>query len=114
MLELHPFTGEPYYIAIFLVGAYQEVMGSNHNLFGQPNEAHIVIDTDGRYHITRTIPGNRIGDMLNFARYDRNHAFDNIQRRLKERVNNGNLSQETADELMKEYKDDISRYTYLE
>jgi arginine decarboxylase len=114
VLELHPFTGEPYYIAIFLVGAYQEVMGSNHNLFGQPNEAHIVIDTDGRYHITRTIPGNRIGDMLNFARYDRNHAFDNIQRRLKERVNNGNLSQETADELMKEYKDDISRYTYLE
>src|SRR5918911_1038065 len=70
-LELHPFTGEPYYIAIFLVGAYQEVMGSFHNLFGQTNEAHVIIDTDGRYHITRLVQGSRVGDMIAYARYDR-------------------------------------------
>jgi arginine decarboxylase len=114
VLELHPFTGEPYYIAIFLVGAYQEVMGSFHNLFGQPNEAHIVIDTDGRYHITKTIQGNRISDMINYARYDRNQVFDSFQRMTKDRVASGNLSQEIADKLLEQYKRDINRYTYLE
>src|SRR6266849_32725 len=68
VLELHPFTGDPYYIAIFLVGAYQEVMGSNHNLFGRPNEAHVIIDTEGRYHIKKIVQGSRIGDMLVAAR----------------------------------------------
>ncbi|MEW6130521.1 MAG: biosynthetic arginine decarboxylase [Acidobacteriota bacterium] len=114
VLELHPFTGEPYYIAIFLVGAYQEVMGSFHNLFGQPNEAHIVIDTDGRYHITKTIQGNRISDMINLARYDKNQVFENFQRMTKDRVVTGNLSQEIADKLLEQYKRDINRYTYLE
>ncbi len=114
VLELHPLTGEPYYIAIFLVGAYQEVMGSFHNLFGQPNEAHIVIDTDSRYHITKTIQGNRISDMISYARYDRNQVFENFQRMTKDRVASGNLSQEIADKLIEQYKRDINRYTYLE
>jgi arginine decarboxylase len=114
VLELHPFTGEPYYIAIFLVGAYQEVMGSFHNLFGQPNEAHIVIDTDNRYHITKTVQGNRISDMIAYARYDKNQVFENFQRMTKDRVASGNLSQEIADKLIEQYKRDINRYTYLE
>lgn len=114
VLELHPFTGEPYYIAIFLVGAYQEVMGSFHNLFGQPNEAQVIIDTDGRYHIKKIIPGSRIGDMITYARYDRNQAWDNFQRLAKARVAGGLLTQEEADRILKQYESDISRYTYLE
>jgi arginine decarboxylase len=114
VLELHPFTGEPYYIAIFLVGAYQEVMGSFHNLFGQTNEAHVIIDTDGRYHITRIVQGSRVGDMIAFARYDRSQAWDNFQRITRERVAGGLLSEEDADALVREYESDINRYTYLE
>jgi arginine decarboxylase len=114
VLELHPFTGEPYYIAIFLVGAYQEVMGSFHNLFGQPNEAQVIIDTDGRYHIKKIVPGSRIGDMIAYARYDRNQAWDNFQRMAKARIASGHLTQEEADALLKQYENDISRYTYLE
>src|SRR6267142_1470684 len=79
VLELHPFTGDPYYIAIFLVGAYQEVMGNNHNLFGRPNEAHVIIDTDGRYHIKKIVQGNRVGDMIAFARYDKQQVFESLQ-----------------------------------
>src|SRR5215813_10282164 len=114
VLELHQFTGEPYYIAIFLVGAYQEVMGSFHNLFGQTNEAHIVIDTEGRYHIKKIVQGSRIGDMLTIARYDKTQAWDSVQRMINARVTGGLMSEEDAGALMKQYESDINRYTYLE
>ena len=114
VLELHPFTGDPYYIAIFLVGAYQEVMGSNHNLFGRPNEAHVIIDTDGRYHIKKIVQGGRIGDMLTGARYDKGQAWESMQQMIHTRVAGGLLSEDEAGALMKQYESDINRYTYLE
>ena len=114
VLELHPFTGDPYYIAIFLVGAYQEVMGSNHNLFGRPNEAHVIIDTDGRYHIKKIVQGSRIGDMLTVARYDKGQAWESMQQMIGTRVAGGPLSEDEAGSLMKQYESDINRYTYLE
>jgi arginine decarboxylase len=114
VLELHPFTGDPYYIAIFLVGAYQEVMGSYHNLFGQTNEAHVIIDTDGRYHIKKIVQGSRVGDMMVYARYDKNQAWDNFARMTRARVAGGLMTEEEADELIKQYQGDIGRYTYLE
>ena len=114
VLELHPFTGDPYYIAIFLVGAYQEVMGSNHNLFGRPNEAHVIIDTEGRYHIKKIVQGSRIGDMLTVARYDKGQAWESMQQMIDTRVAGGLLSEDEAGTLMKQYESDINRYTYLE
>ncbi len=114
VLELHPFTGDPYYIAIFLVGAYQEVMGSNHNLFGRPNEAHVIIDTEGRYHIKKIVQGSRVGDMLTAARYDKGQAWESMQRMIGTRVAGGLLGEEEAGSLMKQYESDINRYTYLE
>jgi arginine decarboxylase len=114
VLELHPFTGEPYYIAIFLVGAYQEVMGSFHNLFGQPNEAQVIINTDGRYHIKKIVPGSRVGDMLSYARYDRAQVSDNFRLMVKGRVDGGHLTDEEAESLISQYESDINRYTYLE
>ncbi len=114
VLELHQFTGDPYYIAIFLVGAYQEVMGSNHNLFGRPNEAHVIIDTEGRYHIKKIVQGSRIGDMLTVARYDKGQAWESMQQMIHTRVAGGLLSEDEAGSLMKQYESDINRYTYLE
>jgi arginine decarboxylase len=114
VLELHPFTGEPYYIAIFLVGAYQEVMGSFHNLFGQPNEAQVIINTDGRYHIKKIVPGSRIGDMITYARYDKSHVFENFKQLIKGRVDGGHLSSKEGEALLSQYESDINRYTYLE
>jgi len=114
VLELHPFNGDPYYIAIFLVGAYQEVMGSNHNLFGRPNEAHVIIDTEGRYHLKKIVQGSRVGDMLGAARYDKSQAWESVQRMLNARVAGGSLGVDEADSLMKQYESDINRYTYLE
>jgi arginine decarboxylase len=114
VLELHPFTGDPYYIAILLVGAYQEVMGSFHNLFGVPNEAHVIIDTDGRYHIKKVVNGSRIGDMIAYARYDKSQALENFDRLAKARVAAGGMNEDQAADLVRQYESEINRYTYLE
>jgi arginine decarboxylase len=114
-LELHDWTeGQPYYLGIFLTGAYQEVMGSYHNLFGNPNEAHIVIDNDGRYHITKIVPGSTIADMLQFARYERGQLVQLYRKQVQSRVDAGALSQEEADQLAAEYDATADRSTYLE
>lgn len=114
VLEMHPFAGEPYYIAIFLVGAYQEVMGSFHNLFGHPNEAHVVIGDEGRYHITRIVHGSRVGDMTSYARYDQRALWENFRRMAKSQVERGNLSRQEADKIIEDYERKVNLYTYLE
>lgn len=114
VLELHPFKGQAYYLAIFLVGAYQEVMGNFHNLFGQPNEAQVVIDDNGAYHITKVITGSRISDMLSFARYDKQHVSDGYRSLIQAQVAAGQLSQTQADESIQDYEAAVSRGTYLE
>lgn len=114
-LELHSWEpGDDYYLGIFLVGAYQEVMGSHHNLFGHPNEAHIAIDNDGRFHVTKIVPGSRIEDMMVFARYDIAQLAESYKRQLAAQVVSGELSQQDADGLLQEYEQVAGRSTYLE
>lgn len=114
-LELHKWKdGQDYYLGIFLTGAYQEVMGSYHNLFGAPNEAQVVIDTDGRYHVTKLIPGSRINDMLQFARYDKAQLVEGYRKQLLARVEAGLLTREQADQFVAEYEAGAQRGTYLE
>ena len=114
-LELHDWKdGQDYYLGIFLTGAYQEVMGSHHNLFGHPNEAQVVIDNGGRYHVTKIIPGSRISDMLQFARYETAQLSEAFRRQLKTRVQSGHLTPEAANQIAAEYDAGASRGTYLE
>ncbi len=114
-LELHKWKdGEDYYLGIFLTGAYQEVMGSHHNLFGNPNEAQVVIDSDGRYHVTKLVQGSRISDMLLFARYDKAQLLEAYRKQLAARVEAGALTQEAADQLAAEYEAGAGKGTYLE
>jgi len=114
VLELHPFRGQPYYLAMFLVGAYQEVLGSCHNLFGQTNEAQVVIDSDGMFHVTKIIPGSQVSDMLAFARYDAAQLQDRFARRLNSQVESGALTCETAERLAAEYVAAAKQQTYLD
>jgi len=114
-LELHPWKdGEDYYLGLFLTGAYQEVMGSYHNLFGQPNEAQVVIDTGGRYHVTKLISGSRISDMMQFARYSPAQLVESFRKQLTIRVEAGVLTKAMADQLATEYEAGADQGTYLE
>ncbi|HLL75367.1 MAG TPA: biosynthetic arginine decarboxylase [Pyrinomonadaceae bacterium] len=113
VLELHPLIpGEPYYIAFALVGAYQEVMGNNHNLFGTTHEAHVHIDEDG-YLIKKVIRGQTVGDIVQTARYERGMLHDGFRRQIAQRVKRGELTQAEGAELVDFYESRVSAYTYL-
>jgi arginine decarboxylase len=113
VLELHPLVkGEPYYLAFLLVGAYQEVMGNNHNLFGAPNEAHIHIDDEG-YLIKKVIRGTTVGQAAERARYERSLLHDGFRRQLVQRVKHEELTEADAAELMEFYESRYDAYTYL-
>jgi arginine decarboxylase len=113
VLELHKLVeDEPYYIAFMLVGAYQEVMGNNHNLFGAPNEAHIHIDEDG-YLIKKVVRGTNVGEALYRARYERGQLHEGFRRIVAQRVKRGELSEAEGAELVEFYESRINAYTYL-
>ncbi|MCC6512243.1 MAG: biosynthetic arginine decarboxylase [Pirellulaceae bacterium] len=114
-LELHNWNdGEDYYLGIFLTGAYQEVMGSYHNLFGAPNEAHVVVDNDGRSHVTKIVSGSRITDMMQFARYEISGLVESFRKQVSSRVTGGGLSPDQAEQLVQQYAQGANSGTYLE
>jgi arginine decarboxylase len=113
VLELHPLIeGEPYYLAFLLVGAYQEVMGNNHNLFGTPNEAHIHIDEDG-YLIKKVLRGMTVGEAVETARYEPGQLHDGFRRQVRQRIKQGELTEAEGAELVEFYESRAGAYTYL-
>lgn len=112
-LELHHFKpGDPYYLGFFMVGAYQEVMGNFHNLFGTLNEAHVIINKNG-YLIKKIIPGSHISDVLGMARYDKNFLFESFNVHVEEQLKKNKLTEEAAEMLRAEYQKSFDSYTYL-
>jgi len=113
VLELHALVpGETYYLAFLLVGAYQEVMGNNHNLFGAPHEAHIYIDDDG-YLIKKVIRGTTVGEATERARYERSLLHDGFRRLINQRVKDEELTEAQGTELAQFYESRYDAYTYL-
>jgi len=105
---------EEYYIGLFLLGAYQEVMGSHHNLFGLPNEAQVFMETDGRFHVSKIVPGSRIQDMVAFARYEAHHLKEAFSKRIKQAAESGICPPEKVEELIQQYVLAAQGTTYLE
>jgi len=113
VLELHKLVkGEPYYLAMMLVGAYQEVMGNNHNLFGVPHEAHIFIGDDG-YIIKKVIYGATLGDSLSTVRFDAVQLHDTYRRAILKKIKDGELTSKEGNDLIEFYEDQVESYTYL-
>jgi len=113
VLELHKLIeGEPYYLAMMLVGAYQEVMGNNHNLFGVPHEAHVHIGEDG-YIIKKVIEGATLGDTLSTVRFDAAQLHDQFRRNVMQRIKDSELSAKEGNQLIEYYEKQADSYTYL-
>jgi arginine decarboxylase len=113
VLELHKLVkGEPYYLAMMLVGAYQEVMGNNHNLFGVPHEAHIFIGEDG-YIVKKVIYGATLGDAMATVRFDGVQLHDTFRRAVLQRIKEGGLTNTEGSKLIEFYEEQIKSYTYL-
>jgi arginine decarboxylase len=113
VLELHKLSKtEPYYLAVMLVGAYQEVMGNNHNLFGAPHEAHIFIGEDGHI-IKKVIYGATLSEMLSTVRFDTNQLHDQFRRLVMKRIKNGEITTKEGNSLIEFYENQADSYTYL-
>jgi arginine decarboxylase len=112
-LELHKLDpNEPYYLAFMLVGAYQEVMGNNHNLFGTPHEAQIHIDEEG-YLIKKVIRGTTVGEAAGRARYERALLHDGFRRQVTQRIKDDEMSEAEGAELVDFYESRFDAYTYV-
>ena len=112
-LELHPYNGQPYFIGVFLVGAYQEILGDLHNLFGDTNAVHIALD-DGGYRIDHVVEGDSVTEVLGYVQYQRPYLVQRVRQATEEAARKGRLTLEEAALLMKRYEEGLSGYTYLE
>ncbi len=113
-LELHSLEGrDPYYLALVLIGAYQDTMGDLHNLFGSVNEAHLVVDDEGIVHVKRIRRGNSARETLAAFGYDAKDLAARLQSVLEERQNRDGISPREARQLLSEYRGQFDAYTYL-
>ena len=104
---------EPYYIGVFLVGAYQEILGDMHNLFGDTNAAHISV-RDETYHIDQIIDGETVEEVLEYVQYNPNKLVRQIEQWVTKSVKEGKLSLDEGKEFLSNYRSGLYGYTYLE
>ncbi len=104
---------EPYYLGVFLVGAYQEILGDMHNLFGDTNAAHITVK-DGHYHIDQIIDGETVEEVLQFVQYNPKKLVRQLEVWVTKSVRQGKISIEEGKEFLSNYRSGLYGYTYLE
>lgn len=114
-LELHSLRGNseaPYYLGMFLVGAYQEIMGNMHNLFGDTNVVDIQVGPNG-YEIKNVVKGDTVEEVLGCLEYDRSDLVDNIRRRTEQALQENWITPEEAHLLLQNYECNLRSYTYF-
>lgn len=104
---------EHYYLGVFLVGAYQEILGDMHNLFGDTNAAHITVK-DGRYHIDQIFDGETVEEVLNYVQYNPKKLVRQLEVWVTKSVKQGKISLEEGKEFLSNYRSGLYGYTYLE
>jgi arginine decarboxylase len=114
VLELHDFRNEPYYLGVFLVGAYQEILGDLHNLFGDTNTVHVSLNDEGGYRIDGVVAGDTVTDVLRYVRYSRDHLVAKVRQAAEAALRAKRMTIEESRHLLRRYEDGLSGYTYLE
>lgn len=116
VLELHPLKAEaakePYYLGLFLAGAYQEVMGNLHNLFGDTNTVHIQLTPRG-YEIEQVVKGDTVKEVLGYVQYDAEDLVESIRRRTEKALQENRITLAEAQRLLQNYERSLGSYTYL-
>jgi arginine decarboxylase len=114
-LELHPFDhSEPYYLGGFLLGAYQEILGDLHNLFGDTNAVHVSLEEDGTPNVDTVIKGDTVTEVLNYVQYSAEKLTDRIRKDVERAVRQGKISVTESRQFLQFYENGLEGYTYLE
>jgi arginine decarboxylase len=113
VLELHPFTGAPYYLGMFLVGAYQEILGDLHNLFGDTDAVHVRLEEDGSYSVDHVVEGDSVDQVLQYVQYERRSLIEKVRRTIEQALRKNDISLEESARLRRRYQQGLDEYTYL-
>jgi arginine decarboxylase len=113
VLELHPLNNDDYHLGIFLVGAYQEILGDLHNLFGDTNTVIVSLGESG-YHIDHVIPGDSVTSVLKYVSYSPEDLVARLRRSTEEAIRAKRMTLEESRMLLRSYEAGMSGYTYLE
>ncbi|MDP6425343.1 MAG: biosynthetic arginine decarboxylase [Planctomycetota bacterium] len=113
-LDLHDPMGQPYYIGMFLIGAYQEVLGDLHNLFGDTNAVHVSLDDQGHVVIDEVIEGDRVDEVLHYVQYSSEQLMRQMRKHIERALRDKRLTLEQSRVLMRDYEAGLKGYTYLE
>ncbi len=113
-LPVHPLkVKEQYYLGVFLVGAYQEILGDLHNLFGDTNAVHVSVDKDG-YKIDQVIDGESVAEVLDYVQYSAKKMVRTVEAWVTTSVKSGIITLEEGREFLSNYRSGLYGYTYLE
>lgn len=112
-IKLHDYTGEPYYIGIFLVGAYQEILGGLHNLFGDTNVVHAELSENGEWELSRLVEGDTIEEVLLYVQYNTEKLMRQLYELLERSLKSGRITLAESAQIKKMFKQSLESYTYL-
>jgi arginine decarboxylase len=113
-LLLHPFNGEPYYLGAFLIGAYQEILGDLHNLFGDTNAVHISTSDSGEPVLETVVHGDTVREVLNYVQFSASNLLERFRRSVEAAMRDGKIDHREAGDLVRFYQQGLEGYTYLE
>jgi arginine decarboxylase len=113
VLELHPWNDSAYYIGVFLVGAYQEILGDLHNLFGDTDAVHVHLDEAGGYSVEDVVEGDQVSDVLRYVQYDERALTEKVRRTIETALRHDRISLEESARLRRRYQQGLDEYTYL-
>ncbi|HEX5473846.1 MAG TPA: biosynthetic arginine decarboxylase [Vicinamibacterales bacterium] len=113
-LPLHTVNGEPYYLGVFLVGAYQEILGDLHNLFGDTHAVHVSLDEGGNVVLDAVIKGDTVREVLDYVEFEPEALVRKLRHDVERAVREGRISYEESGRMLEFYEDGLQGYTYLE
>jgi arginine decarboxylase len=113
-LPLHAFNGDPYFLGVFLVGAYQEILGDMHNLFGDTHAVHVRLDGNGNVVLEAVIKGDTVKEVLDYVEFDAESLLHRMRVDVEAAVRENRLELEQSGRLLRFYEDGLNGYTYLE
>jgi arginine decarboxylase len=113
-IRLHAYDGQPYYLAAFLIGAYQEILGDLHNLFGDTNTVHVDTTPAGEVVLEAIVKGDTVREVLDYVEFEASDLITRLQTAVETAVRESRLSHQEAGRFLKFYEDGLNGYTYLE
>jgi arginine decarboxylase len=113
-LPLHNVNGEPYYVGVFLVGAYQEILGDLHNLFGDTHAVHVSLDEKGNVVLDAVVKGDTVREVLDYVEFNADELVRKFRADVESAVRDGRLDYTQAGRFLQFYEEGLHGYTYLE